>query len=249
MKNCDEMVNSLFKRREEYMAEQRRKRKIITRTIASVCCVCFVFLLSFGILRNAADDKTPTADSPAVFGEEENNYTADYGKTDSDTNPKPSETGTDEPGNYPNNSTSDGNGKKMISSYDAGGFPSASYDTPKNGEFHFSTPLKSAMDEYGDSVLYRVVIHVFRDREQLYSDSSQVKDECERLSGNGYTVAYETIFDGESYRYYFTLHATYEELVSFSADENYGYFMFLYDEIVETTEDDSTAEVYNCGIQ
>ena len=132
-----------------------------------------------------------------------------------------------------NNHSPNGNGKTIISSFDVNGMPSVSYASPENGEFNFSIPLRDAMNEYGDSVLYRVVIDVFNDKDQLSSDSSQVQDECERFSNNGYIVAYETFFDGESYHYYFTLHATYEELISFNAIENYGYFMFLYDERVE----------------
>ena len=31
MKNCDEMVNNLFERREQYVAEQKRKRKNIEK--------------------------------------------------------------------------------------------------------------------------------------------------------------------------------------------------------------------------
>lgn len=49
MKNCDEMVNSLLERREQYIIEQKRKRKIITRTVTPICCVCIVALLGFGM--------------------------------------------------------------------------------------------------------------------------------------------------------------------------------------------------------
>ena len=51
MKSCDEMVNSLLERREQYVTEQKRKRKIITRTATSMCCVCLVALLGFGMWR------------------------------------------------------------------------------------------------------------------------------------------------------------------------------------------------------
>lgn len=49
MKNCDEMVNSLLERRAQYDAEQKRKRKVLTRTVTSMCCVCLVALLGFGM--------------------------------------------------------------------------------------------------------------------------------------------------------------------------------------------------------
>lgn len=52
MKNCDEMVNSLLERRDRYVAEQKRKRKVLTRTVASMCCVCLVALLGFGMWQS-----------------------------------------------------------------------------------------------------------------------------------------------------------------------------------------------------
>ena len=115
----------------------------------------------------------------------------------------------------------------------------ASYATPENGKVYFSIPLREAMNEYGDTVLYRVVIDVFNNKEHLSSDSAQVQDECERLSNIGYVAAYETVFNGETYHYYFTLHATYDELTEFIANESYGYFMFLYDERLESSVESS----------
>lgn len=258
MKNCDEMVNSLLERREQYAAKQKRKRKVLTRTATSICCICLVALLSFGLWQSGTLEKTPpiTADNSITIGRRDyidhaelnTNTSAQSSETDNnDSSNNSSTTANVDVGNYPNNHSPNGNGKTIISSFDVNGMPSVSYASPENGEFNFSIPLRDAMNEYGDSVLYRVVIDVFNDKDQLSSDSSQVQDECERFSNNGYIVAYETFFDGESYHYYFTLHATYEELISFNAIENYGYFMFLYDERVETTEE--APIVYNGSIQ
>ncbi|MDD6275410.1 MAG: hypothetical protein PUB20_01090 [Clostridia bacterium] len=227
MKNCDEMVNSLLERRDRYVAEQKRKRKIIIRTATSMCCVCLVALLGFGMWQGGMFNTTQS---------ETLNDNADTQtfKNDADLSNKSSVTANDNVGNYPNNYIPNGSEKTMISSFSINGTQSASYATPENGKVYFSIPLREAMNEYGDSVLYRVVVDVFNNREQLSSDSSQVQDECERLSDIGYVVAYETVFDGESYHYYFTLHATYDELTEFIAKESYGYFMFLYDERVES---------------
>lgn len=216
MKNSEEMVNSLLERRDKYAAEKKRKRTIITRTVTSMCCVCLVALLGFGMWQGGMFDTTP----PATLEDFSNNSSAAT---------------NDNVGNHPNNYSPNGSEKTMISSFIINGTPSASYETPANGKFYFSIPLSEAMTEYGDSVLYRVVVDVFSNNEQLSSDSSQVQDECERLSNIGYVVAYETVSDGESYHYYFTLHATYDELTEFIANESYGYFMFLYDERVEST--------------
>ncbi len=248
MKNCDEMVNSLLERREHYAAKQKRKRKVITRTATSMCCVCLVALLSFGVWQSGMLEKTLpiTTDDSSTIGEKD--Y-IDYDELNNNTNSQSSEivnndssndsstTANVDVGNYPYNHSPNGNEKTIISSFGVNGMISASYATPENGKSSLSVSLRDAMNEYGDSVLYRVIIDVFNDKEQLSSDSSQVQDECDRLSNNGYIVAYETAFDGESYRYFITLQATYEELISFTANESYGYFIFLYDERVETTEE------------
>lgn len=59
MKNCEEMVDSLLERRDRYAAQQKRKRKVITRTAASMCCVCLVALFGFGIQRSGMLRTTP----------------------------------------------------------------------------------------------------------------------------------------------------------------------------------------------
>ena len=42
MKTCDEMVNSLLKRREQYAATQKKKKRVLVSTIASLCVVAMV---------------------------------------------------------------------------------------------------------------------------------------------------------------------------------------------------------------
>ena len=243
MKNCDEMVNSLLERRDRYVAEQKRKRTMITRTATSMCCVCLVALLGFGIWQGGMFNTTPpiSAEDSINIGEkdyiEPNELNADADAQLSNNNDDSSSNSSDTVNagiaHYGDDYGPNGTAKTMISSFDVNGTPSASYATPENGKFSFSIPLREAMNEYGDSVLYRVVVDVFNNKEQLSSDSRQVQDECERLSNIGYVVAYETVSDGESSHYYFTLHATYDELTEFIANESYGYFMFLYGERVD----------------
>lgn len=242
MKNCDEMVNSLLERRDTYVAEQKRKRTMIIRTATSMCCVCLVVLLGFGIWQGGMFNTTPpiTAEDSINIGEKDyiepnelnTDTDAQLSNNNDDSSSNSSDTANAGIAYYGNDYGPDETAKTMISSFDVNGTTSTSYATPENGKFSFSIPLREAMNEYGDSVLYRVVVDVFNNEEQLSADSSQVQDECERLSNIGYVVAYETVFDGEAYHYYFTLHATYDELIEFIANENYGYFMFLYDERV-----------------
>lgn len=252
MKNCDEMINSLLERRERYVIEQKRKRRKITRTVTSMCCACLVVLLGYGVWLGGMSDTTPpvTSDDPINIGEKDFiNPDELSANTDIQTTEKNADLSNDSSAangdvtHFPNNYSPDVNEKTMISSFDVNGTPSASYEAPENSKFYFSIPLRDAMNEYGDSVMYRVVVDVFHNKEQLLSDSSQVQEERERLSNIGYIVAYETVYGGESYDHYFTLHATYDELTEFVANENYGYFMFLYDERVESTDESPISSI------
>lgn len=59
MKNSEEMVNSLLERRDRYVTEQKKKKTIITRTVTSMCCVCLVALLGFGMWQGGMFNTTP----------------------------------------------------------------------------------------------------------------------------------------------------------------------------------------------
>lgn len=60
MKNCDEMVNDLLVRREQYLAERKHRRRVIARAAASACCVCLVALAGFLVWRNEKVPSSPT---------------------------------------------------------------------------------------------------------------------------------------------------------------------------------------------
>lgn len=60
MKNCDEMVNDLLVRREQYLAERKHRRRVAARAAASACCVCLVGLLGFLVWRNEKVPSSPT---------------------------------------------------------------------------------------------------------------------------------------------------------------------------------------------
>jgi len=59
MKNCNEMVNSLLERREQYIEEQKRKRTIIIRTASTACCVCLVALSVFRVFQSNVGNTPP----------------------------------------------------------------------------------------------------------------------------------------------------------------------------------------------
>ena len=259
MKTYEEMAKSVIERRDSY--NKKRKRRIRTAaSVSAACCICLSALAGAAVQKYGLPWQRAelTAEDSTVIGEKDTFDDAGKGSvqegsenTDQQDGEAANSSGKTEPqdgkadgssnaagsagadvSHKPNNYVPDGSERKMISSYGSGTV-SGSYAAPANGEFGFSIPLRSAMEEYGDSVLYRVVIDVFKGKEQLASDNSIVKAEEERLSAKGYTVAVETYYDGSKNHFYFTLHAEYDELKNFAASEDYGYFISLYDERTE----------------
>lgn len=49
MKNYDELTENLLKRRDCYVVEQKKKKKTVINVVTSMCCLCFVALLGFGV--------------------------------------------------------------------------------------------------------------------------------------------------------------------------------------------------------
>ena len=120
----------------------------------------------------------------------------------------------------------------------------ARYPAPKNGEVIYSMPLRGALIDHGGSARYRVMVSLFRDENALAPEGPEAEAERERLSALGVIVAYETYFDGTENHYYFTLHATCEQLTNFNADERYGYLLSLYGEFVGSGQGDPSV-VFN----
>lgn len=66
MKRCEEMVESLNKRREQYWIQQRKKRTYAIRAGASLCCVCLTALIGIGLWRNGVLQRTPKTEPDAA---------------------------------------------------------------------------------------------------------------------------------------------------------------------------------------
>lgn len=58
MKNSNEMVRSLLERKAEYEENQKRKKKIITRTVTTLSCICLAVLVGFGIWHSSNNVKS-----------------------------------------------------------------------------------------------------------------------------------------------------------------------------------------------
>lgn len=121
-----------------------------------------------------------------------------------------------------------------------------------DGGVSYSASLTDAMAAYGETANYRVLIELFSDGVQISGGSASAAAEAQRLSDLGYITAMETYTETEvqgelataTATYYFTLHATYEQLANFQASSDLGYFIMLYDEYLGDSPKPHT-ESYN----
>lgn len=215
MKDYKEIADNVLRRSEEILANKRRRRRIGTRVSALAVCFCLTALIGLGVwqigsppmnLNTHVSQQDPSAsaatETPDEIGSQSNR--------------------SEEPGEVNSNFTASiPEDLPILSSYGEN-MAAASYATPKNGACGFSIPLRGAIDEYGDQVLYKAIVHVFADQQALEPYSQEARKEINRLLAYGYTVHLEKTS--------LVLYATQAQLANFPANESYGYFFFLYGE-------------------
>ncbi|MDO5138755.1 MAG: hypothetical protein Q4D71_09915 [Oscillospiraceae bacterium] len=128
----------------------------------------------------------------------------------------------------------------MISAY--GGVASYNYEglATENGLVRHVGGLDGALEQYGDTVNYRVYVIISRDGVRIPDTREAMEAEARRLAELGYIVAVETFSweYGAQSESYFTLHASYDQIQEFPADNSLGYTMMLYGEFFGETESD-----------
>lgn len=230
MKTYEEMAESALKRIDEYETVQKKRKKMIVKTACPIISFCFAALLGFGVWQNGwfstHTGQTETSVTSQAASSDESNSALSSGE--------PTKPGTSALEGTQNHlfipwgsSSMVFKPIKMISSNPCN--TSGSYTTPGNGHFYLSGSLSGAIEEYGDTVRYRVVAEVFHDSE-IVTDKEVFQAEMERLFQLGYISAIEEYNDGTETFVYFMLHATAKQLQNFAANQNFGYFFFLYDE-------------------
>lgn len=114
--------------------------------------------------------------------------------------------------------------RTLISSYPSG--MTADIRAPYNGEICLMPSVQYAMEEYGDSVDYLVMLEIWADNGTRYVNGySELRAEAERLYSCGCIAAgVNTDSGGENW---ITLHVTYEQLNSISGREDYGYWIMF----------------------
>lgn len=239
MKDYKEVAADVFQRSEKIIADNRKRKNKFIKVGSMTVCFCLIALLSVGVWKSGLLSNTASIKSDEVAEGNSHSGVVDSGEK------APATAFDDEDGTNgqivmggiaDTELGAESHYRTLISSY-GDGVASFSYDSPENGTFKFSIPLKGALEEYGASdengdILYRVLVYVFKDKNELDINSDTIRAEGDRLFACGYTIAMETYNDGHENYYYFTLHATKAQLMDFAVNEEYGYRFFLYDELV-----------------
>lgn len=178
MKSYDEMAQSALERIDGHNQKQKKRRKTAAGIIIPVMALC-IAAAGIGIHQssipkqpvNKSDELSKTEITSQNVTKESDNGNQSGSSANgffqgiADNNSEPQET------------------RKMISSYP--GSTAACYAAPKKGEINMSIPLRSAVEEYGSGVLYRVVIDIFDGGGQVF-DKNVFSSEADRLFKLGY---------------------------------------------------------------
>lgn len=222
MKTASEMTQSVLERKHAYERKKRTQTKIAASALALILvCGTVVFAAGKGTRPQVTQAETTQAQSGCNLPVE---------LTDVDRN-------------------SAYGYKEIISLNDDGG--NACYYSPGNGSVLFSYPLQQAMERYGDSVRYRLKIHLFRDGKLLDSGSAEAKEIADRLSSEimenyiaGLSVITYKGADGDIVTDITHDGAEKGLIENFPVGEDYGCFLWLY---ASETDDTGSYGTYNGG--
>lgn len=227
MKNSNEIANDLIKRREVYKQEQHLKRNKSIKITSSISCCCLVAILGIGVWQGDLSVKQPSVNNEENHGILAGEHSSDgKGKQP---NTSESSISKDE---INQDSLIDWKGE-IISSYGENTAASACYATPDNNSYGMSTPLRGALQEYGDSARYMVVVDIFKNKELVSTNKEILEAEAVRLSNLGYETLIEVNNLGSQPIYYFVMQISKEQLENFDVNEEYGYFFFIRGERID----------------
>ncbi len=234
MKTYNEMAESVFERKEEYEKNQKIKRKKLAKLTASFACVALAVAIGAGMWQVYNSPKLEQAeDEPTVNSAEDNITYPTEQSTEQSTEYTESSIANiaDNIANDVFNATESQPKKVLVESFDGEENNSAaySYKAPDPGEWFFSYGLNEALKKYGDTAIYRVRVDVFSDEGKI-TDRAEIEKVAEILIEKDCTVALEYT-DGDCCLTDLTLHATESQLENFEADDEYGYFFFLYNDM------------------
>lgn len=239
MKNYEEVTKNVFRKSEELIARNERRRNTIMTIGASACClaaVCGVGTIAWNRARS-----TVPVESAAQFVSGE--YANASGASDTVVPENPAASGDAVVIWYPPLMPPDSDTSTPIHlTTTISGFEVKDTDTvkiaPDNGQIHISEALSAAMEQYGNvdengkEIVYRVVIGYLQDRQTIPATYELFEIESARLKEQiGFGLGFETFSSNWGAHSEHWIHAdfTKSQIESFTADPNYGYVLELYD--------------------
>lgn len=84
MRNYDELTDNLLKRRDYYVVEQKKKKTLVINVVTSMCCLCFVALLGFGVWHGGMVEIAPDTSGGSIIINNSDNDNSLQQTTDSD---------------------------------------------------------------------------------------------------------------------------------------------------------------------
>lgn len=241
MKNYEEVTKSVFRKSEEIIARNERRRNTIMTVGMSACClaaVCGVGTIAWNRARN-----TVPVESSAQFVSDDYANAPGAGDTVTSTASNPI---TDN--NIPTNHwdeycyTQDDNGNfSQIFTTTIRGFEAEDSEekiAPDNGQIHISKALKAAMEHYGNidengnEIVYYVVITYFQDHHKILSTEEHYKKELDRFEKQlNHSLSFSFVrVCGPNHEQTIFANLTKSEIENLTADPNYGYVIELHDE-------------------
>ena len=260
MKSYNETVNNVFRRINEYETVQKRKRKIISRTVTSLCCACMIAIIGIGshnIMTSSpwGNEQTESNhNNPGIVNPDQSaNLPNNAGsvlppkneQTESNHN-NPSIVNPDQPANLPNNAGSVLPPKQVIRSYPCS--EPERYVLPKNGEILITKPLYTATKEYGDSVVYEIEVYLLNNAESYLNNEAEWMQEYERISKimEDEQLGLSTYNDDNGQKCYMLLGVVSKDFIdNFPVSDQYGYYITLSGGTDECTAQDPNIDIYN----
>ena len=219
MMTYNEMAqNALARIEEEKSAQKKRRKKLLAAAIPAFVLIVAA-AVGFGFFR--------TPQVPAAEPVQESPVSAAASQHKIENENQPVSQAVSQP--------SEDKAVTYVSYFDCGvNQAEASYIVPDNGSFGYSVPLCQAIEYYGDTAQYHVLIHYFTERIYDY-DPERLAAEAARLNSLGYdTAVFDQIVNGNGVvDYVLSMCAEKSQLENFPAESDHAYMFFLYGEFFE----------------
>lgn len=264
MKNYEEVTESVFRKSDEIIKRNKRRRNTMMKIGASAGCLIVVGAVGVSVWANGnkipAESAGQFVAGGAVLGTGDTVYNGAF-VDDSSSRP-------DGVGGVAEKIPQDpvtGNDMIILSPYNGdpnfhlttviGGFKTEDNErkiAPANGQIHISKALNAVMEHYGDvdengnEIQYHVIIEYLQDQQTIEPTYELFESESTRLKEQlGFGMGFETYsWDwGAHSEHGIFAHFTKAQIEKFTANPDYGYVIELYDNYNEFQTNTNCGEI------